>query len=398
MANPQQFALLMLVIAGAGLLAVVSNRLTEWLKIPAPALFLAGAAVAAKFIPALSLPSEQTVKEVVTVALALILFEGGTRIGWPRFRSAIAPISVLGVIGTFLTVTAGTLFIHFAFELAWYDSLLLATAIAPTDPAVVFSVLGRRELSGASGTILEGESGTNDPVGIALMTGLVAAGGISAAAFVRVGITFVSEMAVGAGVGLVGGFALLWFARRVALPNEALYPLGSLAGVLVIFALATLAGGSGFLAVFVAGIVLGDRKAPSKREIERFHSVLASLSEIVAFVVLGLTVHLAVLAREDVWLPGLVLGAVLAMIIRPLVVGLSLLPTGLKPNERNFVLFAGLKGAVPILLGSYLFSAHLPDAQRLYGIVIVVVVLSVLVQGAMTPIVAGALNLPIRRS
>jgi cell volume regulation protein A len=184
--------------------------------------------------------------------------------------------------------------------------------------------------------------------------------------------------------------------RRISLPSEGLYPLRAFACVLVLYGSTTVAHGSGFLAVFVAGIVLGDERAPFKLEIERFHSALASLGEIVAFVVLGLTVHLADLTRTDVWLPGLVLGVSLAFIIRPLLVGLCLIPARLQRNEQAFVLFAGLKGAVPILLGSLLLAANIPGAQRLYGIVIVVVAFSVLVQGSLVPTVVRALHLPMR--
>jgi cell volume regulation protein A len=165
---------------------------------------------------------------------------------------------------------------------------------------------------------------------------------------------------------------------------------------MLIFGVATVAHGSGFLAVFVAGIVLGDTRAPYKREIERFHSALASLGEIVAFIVLGLTVDLDVLARSDVWGPGLVLGAALGLVVRPAVVGACLLPSGLARNERVFVMWAGLKGAVPILLGGFLLGARVPDAARLYGIVVVVVAFSVLVQGGTVPAVARLLRVPMR--
>jgi cell volume regulation protein A len=166
--------------------------------------------------------------------------------------------------------------------------------------------------------------------------------------------------------------------------------------VLVLYGATTVAHGSGFLAVFVAGIVVGDERAPFKREIERFHSALASLGEIVAFVVLGLTVHLVDLTRTEVWVPALVLGLSLAVIIRPLLVGLCLMPARLRPNEQAFVLFAGLKGAVPILLGSLLLAAKVPGADRMYGIIIVVVAFSVLVQGSLVPTAVRVLHLPMR--
>ena len=389
-------AQLLLVVSLAAVAAVLSNRLTARLRVPAPALFLAVAAVAAAALPSLVAPPERIVERIVTVALLCILFDGGMHIGWRRFRGAAAPIVVVGVAGTFLTTGAVAALAHFAFGFSWYVALLLGTAIAPTDPAVVFSVLGRRELPGRSSTILEGESGANDPVGIALLVSLLAAGSLSGGALAQVAGEFLLQMGVGAALGVVGGRALLWFMRRVSLPSEGLYPLRTLACVLVLYGATTLAHGSGFLAVFVAGIVLGDERAPFKREVERFHSALASLAEIVAFVVLGLTVDLGHLTQTNVWVPGVVLGVSLAVVIRPVLVGLCLLPARLQRNEQAFVLFAGLKGAVPILLGSMLLAANIPGAQRLYGIVIIVVAFSVLVQGSLVPTVARALHLPMR--
>jgi len=396
MTDSGAFAQTLLLVSLAAVAAVLSNRLTARLRVPAPALFLAAAALAAAAFPGLEAPPERTVERVVTVALVCILFDGGMHIGWRRFRAAAAPIVVVGVAGTFLTAAAVAALAHLGFGLSWYVALLLGTAIAPTDPAVVFSILGQREIAGRSSTILEGESGANDPVGIALMVSLLAAGSLSGGALVRVAGEFVLQMGVGAAFGILGGRALLWFIRRVSLPSEGLYPLRTLACVLALYGATTVTHGSGFLAVFVAGIVLGNERAPFKREIERFHAALASLGEIVAFVVLGLTVDLGVLARTDVWVPGLVLGASLALVIRPVLVGICLLPARLRRNEQAFVLFAGLKGAVPILLGSLLLAANIPGAQRLYGIVIVVVAFSVLVQGSLVPTAVRALHLPTR--
>jgi potassium/hydrogen antiporter len=325
-----------------------------------------------------------------------ILFDGGMSIGWSRFRSASGPIAMAGVLGTFLTLGGGALFAHVALGLDWYLALLIGTAVAATDPAVVFSVLSQREVSGLSGTILEGESGANDPVGIALMASLIAAGGLSLHSIVHAGGDFFLQMMIGGAIGMVGGRALVWFMRRVPLPGEELYPLRTLACALVLYAVTVLAHGSGFLAVFAAGIIVGDERVPYRREIKRFHSAVAGLSEIVVFLILGLTVDLSVLERADVWIPGVLLGLALAFVIRPILVGLCLLPAQLKRNERAFVLFAGLKGAVPILLGGYLLTAHVPQSRRLYGIVVVVVIFSVVVQGSLVPTVARLLHLPMR--
>jgi cell volume regulation protein A len=396
MTDTAPFALLLLLVATAVAAAILSNRLTVRVRLPAPALFLGGAAAATAVLPGLDAPPERLVERIVTVALLCILFDGGMSIGARRFRAAAGPIVWTGVAGTFLTTAAAAVLVHTVFGFSWYVAALIGTAIAPTDPAVVFSVLGQREIAGRSGTIVEGESGANDPVGIALLVSLLSAGSLSGGALVHVAGTFVLQLGVGAVVGVLGGRGLLWFMRRVSLPSEGLYPLRTLACVFVLYGTATLLHGSGFLAVFLAGILLGDERAPFKLEVERFHAALASLGEIVAFVVLGLTVNLRILTRSDVWVPGLVLGIVLLVVIRPVLVGLCLLPAKLELNEQGFVLFAGLKGAVPILLGSLLLAAGIPGAERVYSIVIVVVAFSVLVQGSLVTTVARALRLPMR--
>jgi len=373
------FGWVVLAFAATGLAAVLSNRLSERLKLPTPALFLAAAAVTAELAPSLHHLQERTVERLVTVALIVILFDGGLHLGLRRVRRSAGAILLAGLPGTFLTALATAVLAHLAFGWSWWVSLLLGTAVAPTDPAVVFSVLGKREVSGRSGTILEGESGANDPVGIALMSGLLAAGGISAGV-----------------VGVLGGRALLLFTRRVALPSEGLYPLRVLAGMMILFGLASVLHGSGFLAVFVCGIVLGDAAAPYKVEVERFHSALAGIGEIVAFSVLGLTVDLGALSHRTVWLPGVILAAALAFLIRPVAIGLSLARVQLSRSERLFVLWAGLKGAVPILLGSFILIAPVPERQRLYGVVVVVVAFSVVVQGGLVPLVAERLGVPMR--
>ena len=180
MSDTMPFAWLVLLLAFVALVAILSNHFSEHFKIPAAALFLVGSAVAVRILPDLNPPPEQTVIRVVTLALLAILFDGGAHIGWRRFNAAKGPIVMLGILGTFLTVAGVSVLIHFALGFEWYVSVLVGTAVAPTDPAVVFSVLGRREVAGRSGVILEGESGANDPVGIALMSSLLAAGGIGA--------------------------------------------------------------------------------------------------------------------------------------------------------------------------------------------------------------------------
>jgi cell volume regulation protein A len=397
-ADLERFGLVVGVVGVAASLAVLSNRLSERVRVPAPAFFLLGAALASDLVPAWGRLSIDTVQRVVTVALIVLLFDGGMHIGWRRFRSAAGGVLWLGTAGTFVTAGTTALLAHVLFGFGWHAALLLGTALAPTDPAVVFSVLGKREIIGRSGVLLEGESGANDPVGIALMVGLVGVGSTASLGSEALAVTgdFVLQMAVGVAVGVAGGLALLAFTRRVSLPAEGLYPLRALAGAGVIFGAATAAQGSGFLAVFVAGIVIGDQRTPFRREIRQFHSSLASLSEIVAFTVLGLSVSLRSLGDGHAWQIGLALAALLAFVVRPVLVGALLAAVRLDRGERVFVLWAGLKGAVPVLLGTFVLAAGDADGGRIYGIVFVVVAFSVIVQGGLVPAVAARAGVRMR--
>lgn len=390
------FAVVTLLVALALLAAVGSNRLAEHLHVPAPALFLIVAAAASDLAPSLGGLSITVDQRIVTVALVIILFDGGMHIGWTRMRAAAAAVAWLGVAGTFVTAGALALGAHLLFGFDWRTALLIGAALAPTDPAVVFSVLGRREVSGRTGTLLEGESGANDPVGIALMVSLLGATGSGWSAFGSGAGHFALQMGVGAAVGLVGGWLLLQLMRRVPLPNEALYPVQTVAFALMLYGGATALEGSGFLAVFLAGIIVGDARAPYKREIERFAAALASIAEVVAFVVLGLSVELSSLMHDNRLWTGLGLAALLIVVVRPLLVGLVLWPIGLRRGERWFVLFAGLKGAVPILLGTYVLAEGTAHAAEIYDVVFVVVLVSVVVQGGLVPTVARKLAVPMR--
>jgi cell volume regulation protein A len=405
MADATQFGGVVGLAALVLVAAVLGNRLSQWLRLPAPLIFLVVAAVASDVFPRLSGLSILTVQHIVTVALIVILFDGGMHIGWGDFRRNAAAITWLGVVGTLVTAGALALVGHLVFRLDWRDALLVGTALAPTDPAVVFSVLGTRRVEGRAGVLLEGESGANDPVGIALMAAILAASkGSGGVGWSQIGTgvrEFALELVLGAIIGFLGGRVILWSVRRISLPAEALYPVLVLAGAGVVFGAASVVHGSGYLAVFVAGILLGDERAPYKMDIERFQSALASLGEIIAFTVLGLTVHLDSLGEGHAWQIGLGLALVLTLVVRPLLVGLTIAPVRLHRAERIFVLWAGLKGAVPILLATFVLQDQLSQGHgsrgtRLYDIVIVVVTFSVLVQGGLVPAVARRVGLPMR--
>jgi cell volume regulation protein A len=389
------FGLVVLGVSAVVAVAIFSNKFSERVPIPAPAIFLLAAAAAVHFWPELGRRlSVLDVERVAVVALILILFDGGIRIGWKRFRVAAVPITVLGVFGTFATAGLVALAGRYLFDFSWTGAGILGAALAPTDPAVMFSVLGRHEVGGRTGTILEGESGVNDPVGIALMVGMIEFATHDNATFWVVVREFAVEMSVGLAVGVAGAWLVLWSLRKIHLANPALYPLRSLAAAGVIYGVAAVTHGSGFLAVFVAGVLIGDADYPWRRDVERFHTSLASLAEVVVFVGLGLTVEKVNL--QPVWTDGLLIALVLVFLARPLGIAPFLVPLRMRRNERVFVIWSGLKGAVPILLAAFALIQNVPGADRIYGIVFVVVAFSVIVQGSTVPFVARRLGIPMR--
>jgi cell volume regulation protein A len=373
------FGLIVLGIAAAVSAALLGSKLFARLSIPSAALFLVAAAIASDLWPSIAL-SITTVERIGTVALIVILFDGGASIGLRRFREAAIPIAALGTAGTFLTAGLLALFVHWAVGLSWTAAGLLGAAIAPTDPAVMFSVLGDREIGGRTGTILEGESGANDPVGIALMLGLIELATHANETFWVVVWTFLEQMAIGLAIGIAGGLAERQLLRRLALPSSGLHTIRTLAMAGLVYGVATVAHGSGFLAVFVAGLVVGGFEAPFRAEIEAFQDGLATLAEIVVFAALGVTIHLSGLTASR-WGVGIAIAVFAALVARPLAVGPLLAPTRLRPGEVLFVMWGGLKGAVPILLAAFAVTNHVADARRIYELVFVVVLVSVVVQG-----------------
>lgn len=391
-----EFGRIILVVAGGLSLAIAVRVAAARIGLPTAALLLTVAAIASDLSDRLAtLLTFQDVQRVATLALIAILFDGGMGIGLRRFRTAAVPITIVGVLGTFGTAPLVAVAAHYVLGFDWTVALLIGAALAPTDPAVTFSVLAGKEVEGRAGTILEGESGFNDPVGIALMIGMIELATHPEASETSVVWEFLREMGLGLAVGAVAGFALLQSLHRVPLPDTSLYPLAVLLAAGVVYGVTTAAHGSGFLAVFVAGIVIGDAEIPGRIEVRHFHAALSDLGELAVFVALGLTIDLGLIFDGAIWWQGIVLAILLGFVIRPLVVTPLLLPAKLSHGERLFVTWAGLKGAVPILLASLAVVGGTDQAADIYGIVFVVVLFSVAVQGTLVPTVARRLGVPM---
>jgi cell volume regulation protein A len=391
-----EFGLIVLIVGAGFLLMLFSTKITEQVPVPAPLLFLFAAALGSDLFPSLAEhTSVRTVERIGVVAIIVILFDGGMTVGWRRFRAVAGPICVLGIAGTFATASIMAVFAHIALGFDWTLAWILGAALAPTDPAVMFSVLGNREIGGRSAAILEGESGGNDPAGIALVIGMLEFATHEDASVWGIFGNFAVEMAVGLAIGIVAA-GLLVPLMRVSLPAESLYAIRTLVAASVVYGVATVAHGSGFLAVFVAGLLVGDARVPFKREIERFQSALASVAEIVVFAALGLTFHLADLTKDRVWLDGILLALVISFVARPAVVATLLAPIRLRWAERGFIAWAGLKGAVPILLATFALLEGIDGGARVYNVVVLVVMVSVLLQGTTIGLAARRFGIPMR--
>jgi len=384
-------------VASAGLVLAIGVRMIAVrLGIPTAGLLLVTAAVASDLVHRLStILTFQDVQRITTLALVVILFEGGSNIGLRRFRRSAVPILTLGIVGTFATAALLALVAHVLLDLSWTVSSLIGAALAPTDPAVTFSVLAGREVEGRSRTILEGESGFNDPVGIALMIGMVELATSDHGSKLSVAEEFLREMGVGLAIGIAGALAIVAVIKYAPLPDRTLYPIAMILMVGVIYGAATVARGSGFLAVFVAGIGIGDLRFEARRAVRVFNAALGDLGELAAFVALGLTIDLTLISDAGLWWRGLVLAVLLGFVVRPLVVGPLVAVMRLTWGERGFLVWSGLKGAVPILLASLAVVRGTDYATEIYGIVFVVVLFSVVVQGTLVPTVAEQLGVPM---
>jgi cell volume regulation protein A len=378
MSEISDFSHLLLPVAAGLALVIIATRVSARLPIPVPGVILLAFALWPDTIEVL------TVERVAVVALIAILLNGGMDIGWQRMQGSLRPVLSLGVLGTFLTAGLIAVVAHFVLGFDWTLSGLIGAALAPTDPAVMFSVLGGTEIKGRAGTILEGEAGVNDPAGIALMLGMIELATHDDASLLDVATEFGIEMAVGLAAGFVGARVIIEIVSRVRLGSDELRPILLLALAGTLYGLTSLAHGSGFLAVFVAGLLIADAELPDVKE---FHHSLASVAEIAVFAGLGLTVSLTDLPG-DAWVDGAVLIVVLALVIRPLVVLVTLVKADLDNRERVFIAWSGLKGAVPILLAAFAVLDGVDGADTVYGIVFVAVLLSVFGQGSLVPTVA----------
>jgi cell volume regulation protein A len=367
------------VLVGA---SALFSRASRRLGLPVALLFLAiGMAAGAEGIGGIAFQDYGFAFRVGTIALVLILFDGGLSTPIESFRGGLGPASVLataGVLGTAALAGASA----WAFGMALPEALLLGAVVSSTDAAAVFSVLRGAgvQLKRRVGVTLELESGLNDPVAVILTVALVSALGEGAPPGVGLLGEALLQIAVGGACGAAIGFAGRALLVRTRVAAAGLYPVLTLSLALVAFGAPTLLRGSGFLSVYVAGILIGNGPLPFRSGILRVHNSIAWLGQVTMFLLLGLLV--SPFGMMEVRWTGLGIALVLAFVARPAVVWLCLAPFRFEPKEIAYVGWVGLRGAVPIILAMFPVLAGAPGAQRLFEVVFFVVVLNAIVPGA----------------
>ena len=391
--EPTATAILLTAFGGLLAASVALSRASARLGLPVALLFLVvGVLAGAEGIGKIPYDDYHFAFRVGTTSLVLILFDGGLNTTFAHARAVIFPAAMLATLGVVATAGLVAVAAH-ALGLEWPMALLLGAIVSSTDAAAVFSVLtatGTR-LRQRVGLTLEVESGLNDPMAVILTTVLTAAAAsghtVEPVALI---LDVLLEMTVGAVAGVAIAWAGRWLILRIRLPAAGLYPAFTLAIACLSFGATTLMHGSGFLAVYVTGMMLGSGALPHAVGIRRVHDALGWLSQVLMFLLLGLLVY-----PSRVWQVasvGLALALFLAVIARPLVTMLCLAPFRYRWRESAYVGWVGLRGAVPIVLATIPVMADVPGARELFDVVFFIVVVGAIVPGATVPWVTRLLR------
>ena len=381
----------LVLLAGAGLLlvAVAAVRASSKAGLPSLLLYLAMGLVVGEAGLGLQFEDAQLTQVLGTIALAVILAEGGFSTDWRVVRPVAPLAAVLATVGVGISVLVTSSLVFVLLDVDLRTAILLGAVASSTDAAAVFGVLRRLPVRHRLRATVEAESGFNDPPVIILVTVVTSSAWTDAD-----GVGILGRAGYQLVVGLVVGYAVAraaaWLLRRSAFPESGLYPIATLALAFVAFAVAGVVGGSGLMAIYVAGLTLGNARLPHRAATASFVEGLAWLSQIGLFVMLGLLVSPGRLL--DALPYALVVGTALTLVARPLSVIVCATPFRVPWRDQAFISWAGLRGAVPIVLATIPMSTGMPQASRIFDVVFLLVVVFTLVQGPTLPWVARRLG------
>ncbi len=331
-------------------------------------------------------------RDVGIVGLVLILFEGGLQTSWRRLRSVAVPAGLLSTVGVVVTAVLTGAAAQLLFDLTWLEAILLGAVVASTDAAAVFATLRFTRIKRRLARTLEAESGGNDPMAIALTLGLIAwIESPDTYGFDQLALLVVRQLGIGLVVGVILALGATWVFARLPRSVGPFAPVASLSAAAVSFGAADVLGGSGFLAVYLVGLGVGSTPSRYRRQLVGFHEGLAFLAQVAMFIVLGLLVFPRQLT--DVAASGLALALLLVLLVRPAAVWASTLFNDFSTREKLLLGWAGLRGAVPIVLATFVLSSQVDEANTIFNAVFFVVVVSAILQGTTLERVAARLKL-----
>ncbi len=372
-----------LILIAGGLLAagILGALLADRVRIPGLLLFLGlGMLAGSEGLGGIEFDDTELARTLGTIALILILFEGGLTAGWKEIRPVLGTAASLATIGTVTTACVAGLAAHWIFGISVLEGMLVGAAIAATDSAAIFAVLRRSTLEKRLARSLEGESGMNDPVALLLVIGFIEWIQVPGYGLADMAELLALKLAIGIAVGIAVGKLSTTALDRVRLPTDGIYPVATIAIAGLTYGLAEVAHGSGLLAVYLTALALGTAQIPARRTIVAFHEGVGWVAQIGLFILLGLLVFPSSLG--EVAAESLALSAVLILAARPLAAFVATALAPLNLRERVMLGWAGLRGATPIWLATFPVVAGVGAAEELFSIVFFVVVTSTLIQGA----------------
>lgn len=379
--------------------SVIGSRFSATAGVPALLVFLGIGMLAGSDGPGgIEFTSYPLAFGLGSVALAFIIFDGGMRTQWHSVRPVVGSGVSLASAGVVVTAAVTAAFARLVLELTWTQSFLVGAIVSSTDAAAVFSVLRARNLSlkGRVRRLLEFEAGSNDPMAVLLTVSVLAYATGTASGAAALAVLFSTQILFGLALGLLGGRLTVYAINHVGVEYEGLYSVLLFAFVILLFSLTTVLGGSGFLAVYIAGLWVGNARLLHKSSMLKFHDGIAWIAQIVLFLILGLLVFPSRL--PPMWLEGLLLALFLMFVARPLSVLIAAPTRAFSWRERLFVSWVGLRGAAPILLATLPWGMGMPNAEYYFNLVFFVVFVSVLAQGTTITWLAKALRIvePLR--
>jgi len=376
------------ILAGSALVALGAARI----GVPALVAFLGlGMLLGSDGPGGIHFDDAEFARTVGMISLAAIIFEGGLSTSWRRLRQIAAAAALLSTVGVLMTALLTGAVAYYLFDLSWLESILLGAVVSSTDAAATFATFRYTNIRLRLARTLEAESGVNDPVAVALTIGLIEWIQMPNFAFPELVTLLIQQLGLGLLVGVVLGALAMWVFARLPPAIGAFAPVASVAAGALSFGAADVIGGSGFLAIYLVGLAIGSTPSRHRQQMVAFHEGLAFLAQVVMFVVLGLLVFPSDLPA--VALPGLALAVLLVVLVRPIAVYTSTALNKFTARERGLLGWAGLRGATPIVLATFVLSSEVGKAETIFNVIFFVVLVSALLQGTTLEWMAKQLGL-----